>query len=88
MGGMQCTCGAVSGAVLVAGMKNSSGDVTNPTTKGKTYTYAKKIVQDFKEKNGTVICKELKGVETKKMIRTCDGCIEDAARIAEEVLGL
>ena len=34
MGGMQCTCGAVSGAVLVAGMKNSSGDVTNPTTKG------------------------------------------------------
>lgn len=88
MGGMQCTCGAVSGAVLVAGMKNSSGDVTNPTTKGKTYTYAKKIVQDFKEKNGTVICKELKGVETEKMIRTCDGCIEDAARIAEEVLGL
>lgn len=26
MGGMECTGGAVSGAVLAAGMKNSSGD--------------------------------------------------------------
>ena len=37
MGGMQATCGAVSGAVLLAGLKNSSGDLKNPTSKGATY---------------------------------------------------
>ena len=31
MGGMECTCGAVSGAVALAGLKNSSGSVKNPT---------------------------------------------------------
>lgn len=87
MGGMECTCGAVSGAVLLAGMKNSSGDAASPT-KGKTYQLSKAIVRDFEEKNGSVICKELKGVETKKVLRSCDGCIEDAVRIVQKVLGL
>lgn len=87
MGGMECTCGAVSGAVLLAGMKNSSGDAASPT-KGKTYQLSKAIVRDFEEKNGSVICKELKGMETKKVLRSCDGCIEDAVRIVQKVLGL
>ena len=87
MGGMECTCGAVSGAVLLAGMKNSSGDAASPT-KGKTYQLSKAIVRECEEKNGSVICKELKGVETKKVLRSCDGCIEDAVRIVQKVLGL
>lgn len=86
MGGMECTCGAVSGAILVAGLKNSSGDVTNPSSKGRTYALSKKIVNEFTKMNGSVICKELKGVDTKTVLRSCPGCIEDAAKIAEEVL--
>ena len=35
-----------------------------------------------------VICKDLKGIETKKVLRSCDGCIEDAAKILEQVMGL
>ena len=88
MGGMECTCGAVSAAVMLAGMKNSGGDMSNPTTKGKTYGFSKAIVKEFEAKNGSVVCKDLKGLETKKVLRSCDGCIEDAARIAEKVLGL
>lgn len=87
MGGMDCTCGAVSGAVLVAGMKNSSADLEN-MTKGKTYKLSKEIVKEFEMKNGTVVCRELKGLETKKVLRSCDGCIEDAAAILEKVLGM
>lgn len=87
MGGMECTCGAVSGAILLAGMKNSSGTAENPT-KGHTYQLSREIVKEFEEKNGSVICRELKGVETKKVLRSCDGCIEDAARIARKVLEL
>ncbi len=88
MGGMETTCGAVSGAVLLAGIKNSSGDVKQPTTKAATYKLSKEITRQFREKNGSLVCKEIKGVETKKVLRSCDGCIEDAAEIAQKVLGL
>ena len=46
----------------------------------------KALTEKFKEKNGTVVCKELKGVETKKVIRSCDGCVQDAAELLEEYL--
>ena len=87
MGGMECTCGAVCGAVMAAGMKNSvfGGETL---TKGATYKLSKQITQKFLEKNGSVICKELKGIETGKVLRSCPGCIDDAVAIAEEVLGL
>ncbi|MDO4298333.1 MAG: C-GCAxxG-C-C family protein [Lachnospiraceae bacterium] len=87
MGGMQCTCGAVSGAVMVAGMKNSTG-AGLPKSKGATYKLSKDVVESFRQKNDSVICSELKGIETRKVLRSCDGCIEDAVRIAEKVLGL
>ena len=86
MGGMQCTCGAVSGAIVLAGLKTSSGDTNNPTTKGKTYKLSKEIVEEFREKNSSVICRELKGLDTNKVLRTCDGCIEDATKIAYNIL--
>lgn len=88
MGGMQCTCGAVSGACMVAGLLKSSRNTEEPVTKGGTYRITKEIAQAFKEKNGSVICKDLKGIETKKVLRSCDGCIEDAAKILEQVMSL
>ena len=36
--------------------------------------------------HGTVVCKDLKGIETGKVIRSCDGCIEDAAGIIADLL--
>ena len=88
MGGMEATCGAVSGAILLTGIKGSSADVTKPVTKAGTYKLSKEVTSQFKLKNGSLVCKELKGVETKKVLRSCDGCIEDAAAIVEKVLGL
>ena len=58
----------------------------NPRTKGGSYRLSKQIVEEFQKKNTTVVCKELKGVETKQALRSCDGCIEDAAAIAERIL--
>ena len=88
MGGMQATCGAVSGAVFLAGMKNADGVVGAPKSKAKTYQLSKTIVEAFKEKNDTIICCELKArnPETGEAKRSCDGCIMDAAVIAETVL--
>ena len=86
MGGMQGTCGALSGACVLAGMKNSGGDLQNPTTKAQTYQLSREIVRRFQEKAGATICKDLKGVETGVMIHSCPDCIHDAAAIVEEVL--
>ena len=86
MGDMKCTCGAVSGMVTLAGLKNSDANLDAPKTKGSTYKIAKELTAAFREKNGSVICAELKGVETGEPLRSCKGCIEDAAKIVEEKL--
>lgn len=86
MGDMKCTCGAVSAMVTLAGLKNSDENLESPKTKGSTYKIAKELTNAFREKNGSVICADIKGVETGEMLRSCKGCIEDAARIVEEKL--
>ena len=88
MGCAQCTCGALSGAVLLAGFCHSDGSLDNPCTKGETYQLSKQLVTKFIEKNDSAVCKELKGMETGKVLRSCPGCIEDAVEIVQEVLGL
>lgn len=86
MGGMSATCGAVSGAVFLAGLKNSDGSLEAPKTKGKTYKLSKEIVRLFEEKSGALVCRELKGVETGKARCSCADCIRNAAAIVENVL--
>ena len=86
MGGMKSTCGAVSAAVLLTGMKNSTGNLKNPNSKAQTYKLSKQVVDDFEQKNGSTVCKELKGIDTGKILRSCDGCIEDSAKLVENIL--
>ncbi|MGN1159891.1 MAG: C-GCAxxG-C-C family protein, partial [Lachnospiraceae bacterium] len=86
MGGMQCTCGAVSGAVMAAGFKNSDGNTQSPSTKANTYQLSKEIAKRFEDQNGSLICGELKGVTTGTVLRSCPDCIRDAVAIAQDVL--
>ena len=48
-GNMHGTCGAISGALALVGLLNSSGDLENPTTKAKTYGLNKEILENFGE---------------------------------------
>ena len=86
MGNMEGTCGAVTGAGVLAGLKNSTGNIEKPNSKAKTYGLSREIMTQFKGQNGSVICKELKGVGTGKVLRACPDCIRDAARIVENTL--
>ena len=88
MGGMNGTCGAISGAVMLAGFRNSDGNLDNPGTKASTYQLSRVILEKFEEKNHGTRCRELKGVDTGCVLRSCPGCIEDAVEIVQEVLGL
>lgn len=88
MGCMQCTCGALSGAILLAGLMNSDGDLENPATKTSTYQFCKRLVTAFEQKAGSTVCKELKGIETGTVLHSCPDCIKDGVEIVQEVLGL
>ncbi len=86
MGAMQDTCGAVTGMFMLAGIVNSAGDVEEKLTKEETYALVREVAERFKEKNHSAVCRELRGIETGEVLRECDGCIEDAVRIAGEYL--
>ncbi len=86
MGNMEGTCGAVTGACVLAGLKNSTANLAKPDSKAATYKLSKEIVRRFKEQNQSVTCRELKGVGTGKVLRACPDCVRDAAALAEEIL--
>lgn len=86
MGGMEGTCGAVSGACILAGMKHSTGNLEKPDSKAGSHKLSREIVGRFEKQNHSVVCKTLKGVESGQVLRSCADCIKDAAKIAEEVL--
>ncbi len=84
--GTMGTCGAVSAMAAIVGMNVSDGNLEKPGTKKISYRASKELIRQFQEKNGSVICRELKGVDTKKVLRSCNGCIEDAVELAAAYL--
>ena len=78
MGTLEGTCGAIIGAGIVLGMANKD--------KLKTARDMRAIITAFKERNGTVTCKELKGVGTGQVLRECNDCVRDAAEFLERQL--
>ena len=86
MGTMDGVCGALTGALLIAGLKNSTGNLTSPKTKGATMKIAKAMQNNFREKCGSIICRELKGVDSGKMLCSCPDCIKHGVEVVEEHL--
>lgn len=85
MGGKEATCGAVSGAVTIASLLSSKGDVASGT-KAETYALVEPIVSAFLLQNHNLVCKDLRGMETGVVLRSCDLCIDDAVRLTVQVL--
>src|SRR5574344_1574165 len=84
-GNTQGICGALSGAIIINGLKNSCADTNNPHTKSTTQSLSRQILDDFSNKNKTIICGELKGKSGQKVV-SCPVCIEDSVRIAAKVI--
>lgn len=102
MGRMREVCGAVSGMFLIAGLE--TGTTEGSDVEGKKYNYdiVQQMAKDFKEKNGSIICKELLGLkksniefnettpenrtQTYYQKRPCIRLVEDAADIIEKRL--
>ena len=86
MGGMMQTCGAVTAMFMALGLANSTGDLQACDTKPQTMKKVRELAAEFEKKNGSIVCRELKGIDTGKVLRSCDGCIEDGIRILGEYL--
>ena len=84
--GLMDICGALSAAFMLAGCKQSGGTGRPGETKAQTYQINKAMAAAFQEKNGTYLCKELKGVTDGQVRRSCPGCIEDACDLIDRHL--
>lgn len=86
-GGAYQICGAVMGMYIISNFMNGERDFENPA-EWKTNNSEQLIAleKSFKEKNGSVICAELRGLRGNKVLRSCRGCVEDAAEIVEKWL--
>lgn len=86
-GGAYKVCGAVMGAYVIINYLNGNVNPNNPAEPIKDDVYLlNEIERRFKGKNTSVLCKDLKGITTGNVLRSCRGCVEDAAEILEEIV--
>lgn len=100
IGHMGRTCGAVTGAVMVIGLKHGQADANDERSRQETHRLVKEFMDKFRALHGSVECKELIGYDLSNPAeleaaraddareKKCRGFVHDAARILEDVLHL
>ena len=94
MGRLQETCGAVSGAYLLIGLKYGKFLQADDAAKEKTYAMVREFARLFEERNKTTNCRELLGVDligggrtaSERVQSVCPKMVQDAAEILENLL--
>ena len=77
MATMEGTCGALVGAIMVSSLLSPDGEARNNS---------RAIMSRFKELcGGATICRDLKGIETGKMLCSCEDCVRNAVLSAGEI---
>lgn len=98
-GKLREVCGAVSGMTMVMGRLKGYSDPGDYEGKKALYALIQKMCAEFEEKEGSLICRELLGLEKGEDIgepavrteeyyqsRPCIGACRTAAEIAERIL--
>ena len=91
-------CGAVAGALMVIGLLYGHSDGNDLDSKAKAYALSEEYMNRFIKENGSVVCRELLGLDLSKLdemaiIREqdlfhtkCPEMIRSAADILDELL--
>lgn len=88
----QEVCGAVSGAVMVIGLKSGKIQPDDDVSHEKTYREVNDFCRQFIERNKSINCREILGCDlaTAKerglFSTTCVKCVRDSAEIIEKLL--
>jgi C_GCAxxG_C_C family probable redox protein len=92
------TCGAVTGAVMLIGLKYGRTRAEDLAARERTYDLIRKFVEDFKARHGSIQCRRLLGLDlgTEEGMRLakernlfqmlCNGYVKNAAEIIEDIL--
>lgn len=92
------TCGAVSGAILVIGLKYGNNKKGDNQTKEKTYELVREFINRFETLNSSIVCNKLldcdintpeglKYAIEKKVFKTiCPNLVRSASEILEQIL--
>ena len=95
IGGSRETCGAVSAMAMIAGVIAGYDSANDMEEKKKLYALVNGMLEEFREKNGSTVCRELlKGIKTSPVpserteeyyrTRPCVRFVESAARIVSK----
>jgi len=92
-------CGAVSGGILVIGIKYGRGENDDPSAKELTYAKTRELMDQFAGKHGTCICRQLLNgcdltmeegqkqfTENDLSNKVCKPCIQSAVVILENII--
>jgi C_GCAxxG_C_C family probable redox protein len=100
MGRMGETCGAVTGAIMVLGLKFGCVIAGDLKTRENAYAVVREFVHRFKGRNVSVLCRDLldcdistsEGMKRAKeeglIKKTCPKFVKDAAQILDQLLEL
>jgi C_GCAxxG_C_C family probable redox protein len=92
------TCGAVTGAFMVIGLKHGRIKAEDEESKERTYELVRKFVEKFRASNGSIVCKDLLGydlsteegekqAEKENIFDTlCAQLVQNASEILENLL--
>jgi C_GCAxxG_C_C family probable redox protein len=98
MGRMAQTCGAVTGAYMLIGMKYGGVDAKARQAKEKTYKLVREFACRFTGRHGSLVCRELLGCdlstpegfqlakERKLSDTVCANLVRDAATMVAEIV--
>jgi len=99
MGRKQEVCGAVSGGIMVIGLKYGRGENDDRKVMDLAYVKVRALMDRFAQKHGTFICRELVGgceltrdegqklyKEKDLLHKVCAPCIVSVAGILEDIL--
>jgi C_GCAxxG_C_C family probable redox protein len=91
-------CGAVTGAIMAIGLKTGSIKAADTAAKEHTYALTHQLIEQFKERHGTISCSELLGCdigqpeglqharEAQLFAQRCPLFVRDAAAIVSTLL--
>ena len=88
------TCGVVTGALLLLGLKYGTSDVNDRISKSRVYQVADEFIKAFEARKSSTKCRELLGFDIKSgnhpesdeiISRRCPVFVKTAMEIVEEI---
>ncbi len=92
------TCGAVTGALMVIGLHHAKTRKGDDDSRERAYALSQELMDAFRDRNGSLLCRELLGVDVstpegmrtvreRDLFRTvCPKFVESAGEILEKLV--